>query len=142
MLFRALVIFQPFLFIWIYEDDKFNFLNEGYGETASLSFQLFMIASFLCLVAVVLLEISIGYYTAYLLSIYIFMVLAMNYGLIGFFETKKTIALSFLLVYVNSLYWESFLHVWAINEHGLNMNQAFQILSHFENKMGKGDLRP
>jgi len=41
---------------------------------------------------------------------------------------REALATSFLLVYLNSWYWESFLHIWAIQENGINMNQMFQLL--------------
>ncbi len=45
-----------------------------------------------------------------------------------YFRFRKAIATSFLIVYLNSFYWESFLHIWVILESGFNRNQFFQFL--------------
>ncbi len=124
-LFRAFVILQPFLWIWILEDDRFEFLNrEGYFTYFSIGF--FMFGGYLLLEP----GFSIGFYSNELLLVYSFLVwwgilvLMKNFA----WSFRKSLATSFLLVYLNSWYWESFLHIWAIQENGINMNQIFQLL--------------
>ena len=41
---------------------------------------------------------------------------------------RESVALAFLIVYLNSWYWEGVLHLWAIAENGFNLNQAYQML--------------
>ena len=123
-LFRAFVILQPFLWIWILEDDRFEFLNHERVEG------LFTYGVLLWLAAVWIWEISIGFYSSELLIGYSFLVwwgilaLKKNFN----WHFREALATSFLLVYLNSWYWESFLHIWAIQEKGINMNQMFQLL--------------
>jgi len=85
---------------------------------------------FLWSVIIIIFDISIGFYTAELLILYAWMVLASTRILIKehYFSFRKAIATSFLIVYLNSFYWESFLHIWTIMENGFNRNQFFQAL--------------
>jgi hypothetical protein len=125
-LFRALLIAQPFLWIWIIEDDRWEFLNDQLGLIQYMFEKGSMVALFL----VVGFSVEIGFYSTGLLTLYIFMVwmsytwMMENHN----FSFRKAIANSFLIVYLNSWYWESFLHIWAIQENGFNTNQLFQLL--------------
>ena len=122
--FRAFVIVQPFFWMWVLEDDRFEFLNR---EKAQDKFNIF---AMLFLLFLVFSNFSIGFYSDELLIVYACLVqwgifvLMKNFGW-GF---RASVATSFLLVYLNSWYWESFLHIWAILENGINPNQIFQLL--------------
>ena len=123
-LFRAFLILQPFLWIWILEDDRFEFLNHERVK------DLFTYASLFVIVGVWIGNISIGFYSRDLLLLYSclvwwgILVLMKNFN----WHFREALATSFLLVYLNSWYWESFLHIWAIQQNGINMNQIFQLL--------------
>lgn len=125
-LFRAFVIVQPFLWIWILEDDRFEFLNKEdpkywgwftYGFVAFIAF-------------IGINNFSIGFYSSEILVIYAFLVWWGNFVLMRNFlwNFREALATNFLLVYLNSWYWESFLHIWAIQENGITRNQIFQLL--------------
>lgn len=123
-LFRAFVIVQPFLWMWILEDDRFEFLNHDEA------FALFSYGALFSIVAFWILDINIGFYTKGLLVIYSGLVW---WGVLALMKNfnwhfREAVATSFLLVYLNSWYWESFLHIWAIQENGINANQMFQLL--------------
>jgi len=123
-LFRALIIAQPFLWMWIIEDDRWEFLNNSFWVV------LFNWLTGAIIGLVFFFKISIGFYTSELLIFYTFLVWAsvMIMGNRHSYDFRKAIANSFLIVYLNSYYWESFLHIWAIQENGFNMNQIFQAL--------------
>ena len=123
-LFRAFVILQPFLWIWILEDDRFEFLNKE--KVYDLFWYGVIFASFAFLIE----DINIGFYSSELLLVYSCLV---SWGVLALMKNfnwhfREALATSFLLVYLNSWYWESFLHIWAIQENGINMNQIFQLL--------------
>lgn len=118
------MIAQPFLWIWILEDDRWEFLNdEDY-------YPIFHVSSFLLVLFLIGSKFEIGFYSNELLILYSAMVwITTNILIFKFhFSFRKAIANSFLIVYLNSYYWESFMHIWAIQENGLNMNQVFQAL--------------
>jgi len=123
-LFRAFLIVQPFLWIWILEDDRFEFLNHKEG------FALFSYGAFFAITFFFICDFSIGFYSSELLFLYSalvwwgILVLMKNFN----WNFREALATSFLLVYLNSWYWEAFLHIWAIQENGINMNQIFQLL--------------
>ena len=123
-LFRAFVILQPFLWIWILEDDRFEFLNHARVK------ELFTYGVLFWMAAVWIGAFSIGFYSNELLILYSglvwwgILVLKKNFN----WHFREALATSFLLVYLNSWYWESFLHIWTIQENGINVNQMFQLL--------------
>jgi hypothetical protein len=111
--------------MWIIEDENsFSILEDVNIEIW------FHVMAFFCSVSVIIFDINIGLYTKGLLFLYILMVWGSVTVLmkIHHFSFRKAIANSFLIVYLNSWYWESFMHIWAIQENGLNMNQLFQAL--------------
>ena len=123
-LFRAFVIVQPFLWMWILEDDRFEFLNDVNAD------YWFGVSFFVWLVLVGVYDIGIGFYSSELLIVYACLV---QWGIFVLrkkfrWSFRASVATSFLLVYLNSWYWESFLHIWAIQEKGINPNQMFQLL--------------
>lgn len=122
--FRAFVIVQPFLWMWILEDDWFEFLNRDKVRN------IFYISAMLFLLFLVISKFSIGFYSNELLIVYVCLVQWGIFVLMKNFEWgfRASVATSFLLVYLNSWYWESFLHIWAIQEKGINANQIFQLL--------------
>jgi hypothetical protein len=123
-LFRALVIAQPFLWMWVNEDDRWDFLNDVNMD----SWFTIWVYAWVCVI--LFFDVRIGFYSTELLILYSLMVWASTIVQMKrySFSFRKAIAQSFLIVYLNSYYWESFLHLWAINENGFNMNQLFQAL--------------
>jgi len=123
-IFRAFVIVQPFLWIWILEDDRFEFLNH------KDAYAFFSYGALFTIIAFWIGRINIGFYSSELLVLYSclvwwgILVLMKNFN----WHFREALATSFLLVYLNSWYWEAFLHIWAIQENGINMNQIFQLL--------------
>ena len=123
--FRALLIAQPFLWIWIIEDERglkiIDDVNAPYW---------FSVLVFVWSVLILIFDVNIGFYTSELLILYALMVFVSTWVLVlnHSFIFRKAIATSFLIVYLNSWYWESFLHIWAILENGFNLNQFFQAL--------------
>ena len=123
-LFRALLIVQPFFWMWVLEDDRFDFLNqEVFSEALFLGGLWFAIA-------VAVKGIKVGPYSTGLIVFYAFFVLWVCSRIYDEFRWpfRESLALAFLIVYLNSWYWEGVLHLWAIAENGFNLNQAFQML--------------
>lgn len=123
-LFRALLIIQPFFWMWVLEDDRFDFLNRG-------NFMGALVQVTVCFViAVLFMGFKVGPYSTGLIVVYAFFVLWVCSRCYDRFRWpfRESIALAFLIVYLNSWYWEGVLHLWAIAENGFNMNQAFQML--------------
>ena len=125
-LFRAFVVVQPFLWIWILEDDRFEFLSKDNGK--HWAWFTYGFVAFIAFIGTY--NFSIGFYSTELLAVYSFLVwwgilvLKKNFN----WHFREALATSFLLVYLNSWYWESFLHIWAIQENGITRNQIFQLL--------------
>ncbi len=123
-LFRAFLIVQPFFWMWVLEDDRFDFLNRDN-----------VLGDFICggvfFVIVVLLSwFKVGQYSTGLIIFYAFFVLWVCSRIYDEFRWpfRESVALAFLIVYLNSWYWEGVLHLWALAENGFNLNQAFQMI--------------
>lgn len=122
--FRAFIILQPFIWFWILEYDRFEFLNR------EESLPLFTGLVFLWILNAGITQFSIGFYSTELLIFYPGLILVGTIVCIRDFKYsfKDALSLGFLIAYLNSFYWEGLLHVWAIQENGFNMNQIFQML--------------
>jgi hypothetical protein len=122
--FRALIIAQPFLWMWMIEDPRWDALDDVDIEAW------FGVAVFAFVVFVSIFNVSIGFYSAELLMVYAVLVWWGTYWCQREFlySFKDALAISFLITYLNSWYWEGVLHVWAIQENGLNSNQLLQLL--------------
>lgn len=124
-LIRAIVLMQPFFWIWVLEDEKrFDILNDPNGGSW------FYVSVYSFIAGVIIFGISFGFYTSELLVVYALLV---GFGVFFcrkwfYYSRREAIAISFLVTYLNSWYWEGVLHVWAIMENGLNINQIFQML--------------
>jgi hypothetical protein len=121
LILRTLVYLQSFFWLFILVRDRLGFfIYEKEIHT-------FFIYVGMCSYAYVLVNgTSFSQYTSELLGLYILMVMVCY----GFFSTKypvkDAIALSFLIVFINSYYWESMHHLNAIVFYGLSSNQITQ----------------
>lgn len=121
-LFRALLIIQSFFWMWVLEDDRFESINlfENWFGLAVVFFVGF----------IMVMNINIGVYSTGLIVFYAFFVWWVYSRCWKEYRwpARESMALAFLIVYLNSWYWEGVLHLWAIAENGFNLNQAFQML--------------
>ncbi len=117
---RTLVYFQSFIWLILlkYVDD---FDPPVYFKSVLWA------SSFYLSYAVLKYNISFNQYTSNLLSLYILMVLVCFSAFYHRFGFKDAVALSFLLVFINSYYWESMFHFNAIVFYGLSFNQIIQM---------------
>lgn len=117
---RTLVYVQSFfwLIILLYVDDfdPPRFFKE-------LSYAICFYLSY----AVLEYNISFSQYPASLLSFYILMVLVCFSAFYHQYGFKDAVSLSFLIVFINSYYWESMFHLNAILFYGLSLNQIVQM---------------
>jgi hypothetical protein len=124
-LFRALILFQPLIWIWVLEDRKFlDVLND-----VNFDFWFRVLVSVFCML-VISFNFSIGFYSGEILVVYA-LIVWMGFEVIHQvfrYDFREALALSFLITFMNSWYWEGVLHVWAIQENGLNLNQLFQLV--------------
>jgi hypothetical protein len=110
--------------MWILEDDRSKFIDDVNIDAW------FGVSVFAFIAFVGMFDIHIGFYSSGLLMLYAFLVWwgtwvcerAFNY------KFKDALAISFLITFLNSYYWEGVLHLWAIMENGMNQNQFFQML--------------
>jgi hypothetical protein len=121
---RGLVIAQPFVWIMVMEEPKFL---AGLGNWRIQ--RLFKTFVPWAMLGVLISDLTIGFYDSQILANYILLVymgvfIIRDYG----FGFRECLALSFLIAYLNSWYWEGVLHLWVIAEAGLNFNQLFQML--------------
>ena len=123
-LFRAFLIVQPFFWMWVLEDDRF----EGLKDVNIHAW--FTVSVFAFCVSAFMFDISIGIYSSGYLFMYAILVWLVYSRCFGIFKYsfRDSVALGFLIVYLNSWYWEGVLHLWAIAENGFNLNQAYQML--------------
>ena len=115
---RILVYAQSFL--WLY------LLNRDFEIKSIIIKVLFPV----CLVFIYFILHETGFefnqYTNNLLKYYIVLIL-FSYNILRFsYPFKNAVCLSFLLVFINSFYWESMLHLNAIIFNGLSFNQFVQ----------------
>jgi len=118
---RALIYLQPLFWILILRLKK----NKGLNGLSWFIFPIWIIFFF----TVRYQELSFEYYSTDLLMLYSTMVLGVFFFLQVHFEDKDALALSFLLVYFNSFYWESCLHLVALL-HGEIVNTIAQAITH------------
>lgn len=118
---RSLIYFQSFLWLFVLFENRLLFFI--YDREIPIFFYYFGFCAYLY---VLINDVSFGVYTSFLIGFYILMVL-LCYSIfsIGFFS-KDALALAFLIVFINSYYWESMLHLNAIIFNGLNFNQIIQ----------------
>jgi len=121
VLIRALIFLQPLFWIFILRLKK----NEGLNGLSWFIFPAWIIFFF----TVRYKELSFEYYSTDLLMLYSTMVFGIFFFLQVHFEDKNALALSFLLVYVNSFYWESSLHLAALIS-GEIVNTLTQAITH------------
>ena len=121
---RTLVYLQSFLWLYILfieNDLRGPITHEQVLKWFGIYF------SFTAYTYVLVNDVSFSQYTSELIGVYILMVLLC----IGVFSTKyipkDAIALSFLIVFINSYYWESMHHFNAIILYGLSFNQLIQM---------------
>ena len=116
---RTLVYLQSFLWLFI----LFSDLDL---ESVIIDW-LFVWLGFFSYFVVLYYGISFSQYTPELLSFYILSVV-ICYGLFNIkYSHKDSISLAFLIVFINSYYWEIMHHFNAIVLYGLNFNQIVQM---------------
>jgi len=115
---RSIVYAQPF--IWLYILDKRIDINNRYIKS------FYPIA--LCILYLILVITGFGFnqYENKLLKFYVLLIMYSHYVLSYNYSFKDSVCLSFLLVFINSYYWESMLHLNAIMFYGLSLNQFIQ----------------
>lgn len=117
---RTLVYLQSFfwLIVLLYVDDV---------DPPKIIKEIILAVSFYLSYAVLNYNISFSQYTSPLLSFYILMVILCFGAFYHQYGFKDAVALSFLIVFINSFYWESFFHFNAIVFYGLSFNQLIQM---------------
>jgi hypothetical protein len=123
---RTLVYAQSFFWLFILFKDRLVFYL--YDTEIKVSFAYFGMSIYSW---VIVNAPSFSQYPAHLIGLYILMVLLCAGFFITKFSGKDAIALSFLIVFINSYYWEFMLHFNAIILYGLNFNQIIQMFHLF-----------
>ena len=107
-------------FIWLYILNKKVEINNYY-------IKLLYPASFgIIYLMLVITGFGFNQYTNELLKFYTLLMLYAQYVLRHEYNFKDAVCLSFLLVFINSYYWESMLHLNFIMFNGLSLNQVIQ----------------
>ena len=117
-LLRSIVYAQPF--IWLYLLDKKieiknYYIRVGYITLLGCFYLWLVITGF-----------EFNQYNNELLKFYVLLMLFSHYVLRYNYNFKDTVCLSFLLVFINSYYWEFMLHLNVIMFYGLSLNQFIQ----------------
>ena len=117
-LLRSMVYVQPF--IWLYFLDKVidikgRYIKLLYPVALSSLYMILGITGF-----------GFSQYSNELLMFYVLLMMYSYYVLSRNYNFKDTVCLSFLLVFINSYYWEFMLHLNAIMFYGLSFNQLIQ----------------
>lgn len=118
-LLRSMVYVQPF--IWIYLLDKNIEIRNRYIRL------LFPVGLGIIYYALVITGFEFSQYNNELLKFYVALMLYSYIVLRWEFNYKDTVCLTFLLVFINSYYWESMLHLNAIMFYRLSFNQFVQL---------------
>lgn len=122
-LFLYIIYFQQFIWIIIlnYENKLLN--NKIYKLLNNKIFKLlFYSLSLLFILSVIVLGIGFDVFTPYYFVLYSSLVLYSVYKLNIKFDFKTSLCLGFLLVWINSYYWEFALHFSAFIQYGLSKN--------------------
>lgn len=119
-LLRGIVYAQSF--IWLYLLDKKIEINNRYIR---LSFPI-SLGLFYLILDITGFEFS--QYTNELLKVYTILMLYSYFILRNKYGFKNTVSLNFLVVFINSYYWEFMLHLNVIMFYGLSFNQFIQAL--------------
>ena len=118
-LLRTLVYLQSFLWLYVLFSDL--------DLENVISFWLITWFGFFSFLMILYWNISFSQYTPELLAFYVLLVMIC----FGFFTVKysykDSISFAFLIVFINSYYWESMHHFNAIVLYGLNFNQVIQM---------------
>jgi len=115
---RSIVYVQPFIWLYFLDKDidiKNRYIRMGYIALLGCIYLWFDITGF-----------EFNQYNNELLKFYALLMLFSHYVLRYEYNFKDTVCLSFLLVFINSYYWEFMLHLNAIMFYGLSMNQIIQ----------------
>lgn len=117
-LLRSIVYAQPF--IWLYFLDKDIDIKNCYIRL------LYPIALGSLYLILRITGFEFSQYNNMLLRFYVLLVICSHYVLRFNYNYKDSVCLSFLLVFINSYYWEFMLHLNAIMFYGLSFNQLIQ----------------
>lgn len=116
---RSLVYAQSFL--WLYLLDKDYELNNYFIRV------LFPVSLGIIYLMLDMSGFSFSQYPNHLLKFYVILMLISYLILSHKYSFKDTVCLTFLVVFINSYYWESMLHFNAILIYGLSFNQFIQM---------------
>lgn len=100
---QALILFQPFLFIQLFDSD-WLWVREGFKYK-------FYLLSVVFAIQVYKIGFSFRFYTTELILQYVFMTMLATYLYNLRFNIKQSICLAFLTSFLNSYYWELPLHI-------------------------------
>lgn len=118
-LLRSIIYAQPF--IWLYFLDKDIDIKNRYIKL------LYPYGLLGCLYLILsITDFEFSQYENKLLMFYVLLMMYSHYVLRHNYNYKDTVCLSFLLVFINSYYWEFMLHLNAIMFYGLSFNQLIQ----------------
>lgn len=116
---RTLVYLQSFLWLYLLDYDyeiEDHFINVLFPVFLGIIYLMFYITGF-----------QFSPYTNALLKYYTTLLL-ISYAILRYkYGSKDSVCLAFLIVFINSYYWESVLHFNAIIFYGLNFNQIVQM---------------
>jgi len=122
---RAIIYLQPLFWIFL-----LRFQNEDLEYYFNKVLNVLVILFYVVFIGFVLnFNMSYAFYNEKLLLIYSTMLLVSYYTLTLYFSNKESLCLSFLIVYMNSFYWEFPLHTIALL-HGEIINTIVQIFTH------------
>jgi len=117
-LLRSIVYVQPFIWLYFLDKDmdiKNRYIRLYYPVALGILYLILSITGF-----------GFSQYNNELLMFYVLLLLYSHYILRHNYNYKDSICLSFLLVFINSYYWEFMLHLNAIMFYGLSFNQIIQ----------------
>lgn len=115
---NSIVYAIPFIWLYILNKDidvKGRYIKLLYPVALSSLYMILGITGF-----------GFNQYTNSLLKFYVLLMIYSYYVLSHNYNFKDTVSLSFLLVFINSYYWEFMLHLNFIMFNGLSLNQVIQ----------------
>lgn len=119
---KVLIFGQPLFWMWLYDRD-FDF--SAYRNT------FFILGGSFCVVTLAASvnhnTFGFGYYTAWLLFLYAFMVMWAVFTFEEKYSFNKALCLGFLVTYLNSYVWEFMLHFTSYLTYGITTNDLVQM---------------
>ena len=119
-LLRGLVYAQSLIFIWLFRKKNVDsFFNKNIRT-------FFYFSSLYVICIIYIFNINYNFYTTDLLIYYCLSVLFVTLIFESKYSFKNALCYGFLIVFINSYYWESMLHLNKIIAYGLNLNDVIQ----------------